>query len=403
MRAALVFSSAVVNSVSCIHAGDTISLSEFLSFKEPEQIAYLRESILVYRKLTSNLSATAVMTLQNMSFDSVLWKKGSDVHFVGTGYEFDVRRIDFSYRTRSIPIPHKPKPNVGYATCIEGFDAISGRRVQHDLVEKDEREVLSTAVIKPTRGSVSRSCFLYQYIGDSPSGSGAFDVWNPAGHFLQNSDRAKIKGVRGLGSIVEVEFPSLTPWLTESICTVMFDPSMDFVIAGMKMIEISKSGHDSEEFHNLLTMSSFENVKDTWIPTEFELIAWSTNSSAKATVYHGNVSDIRIGELTLADLEVDIPPGTTVSDMISGTSYYIMPDGLPSEPISFEKIAKSRSAKEISRSNVSGKSSTLFLVAIAGFFVALVTLPFLSRKFKKRRSPVGPTTFSEQNDPRPIA
>ncbi len=315
---------------SAICADDAISFSEFSQLEESQQLAWLKEAVLRFRRLTHNISASVTMPSRNMGFDPESQKMEPVVLMTGRLYDYQIRRIGDSYRVRVTQEPAKRKPNVAYVATIEGYDSESGRRTQHDDAESDAGFHMSHGTIRPERGKVARNCFFCQYLGvdcrlyatEPP------DIWDPGGRYLQNWGRAKVVQLDQSGSTVEVAFPCTMPWGTTGDCVVVFDLSKDGLLTEMRMKELDTQNDPPTDRHRY-RMEATEPVKvdGVWLPTKFEMTAWSRNYPKQITLYEATVKDIRLGKLRPEDLKVEFPPGTEVRDHIAGKRYRVAEDG----------------------------------------------------------------------------
>lgn len=315
---------------SAICADDAISFSDFSQLEESQQLAWLKEAVLRFRRLTDNISANAKMPVRNMEFDPESQKMKPVVLMTGRLHDYRIRRIGASYRVRMTQEPAKRKPNVAYVASIEGYDSESGRGTQHDDAESDAGFHMSHGTIRPERGKVARKCFFYQYLGDD-SGLDATEppeFWDPGGRYLQNWNRAKVVRLDESGSTVEVAFPCTTPLRKTGDCVVVFDLSKGGLLTEMKMKEFD-TGNDPPTEKRRYGMQATEpvNVDGVWLPTKFEMTAWSRNYPKQITLYEATVNDIELGKLRPGDLKVEFPPDTEVRDLIAGKRYRVAQDG----------------------------------------------------------------------------
>lgn len=127
------------------------------------------------------------------------------------------------------------------------------------------------------------------------------------------------------------------------------------------------------------TVDDMREVKGVWMPTKIHLVGRSQHVTDVATVYDIEVRDIKIGELTEADLFVDFPPGTEVNDMINQKLYEVGKE---------DKVRTYAEGEMIPVESAPPESPVRYRWLIVGNVIAVVAvgLALLVRRFVRRRS-----------------
>lgn len=305
----------------------TISISDFKQLNEAKQVAWLKEAVMHFRKESGNISATAVMSTQNFEYEPMSQQKSNVLLMTGHTHDYQIRRIHNSYRVRHTQEPEHKEKDVAYTTNLAHWDAIASRLRQHDDVRIDSGSYKSHGTIRPGRDSISKGCFFYQYLGDdSDAEKDAIpELWNPAGRYLQNMEHARVVEIRDLDSAVKIAFPCKMPWGAAAESELIFDLAKGGLLIEMNLTELAAEKDETTiaSRRYRMTMTQPVLVEELWLPTKFEMTAWSQNYPNQITLFKGKVSDIQLNRLTAADLEVVFPPGTDVSDEFSGERYVV--------------------------------------------------------------------------------
>jgi hypothetical protein len=252
---------------------------------------------------------------------------------------------------------------------------------QYDSSEPDDQFEWQFGVIKPERGTVAASNFFYQYLGDEGEQR---DIWWDLGHnFLTNYDRAEIQEVDVENSLVKLSFPCKLPWGIDENCKAIqtFDLSKGGIIVEEQLFEYKEKNAQRTVIRKLLTKASeAKQIDDVWIPAVFIHTHWYVKEPDKVNLLEGTVSDIELGKLTMADLDLKFPPGTEVRDDINGTRFHIGPDG--SKVAALVKDA-SEAPSAVAPAAPPTTSSSLMPWIIGGNVVAILAVLLIY--FLKRR------------------
>ncbi len=174
------------------------------------------------------------------------------------------------------------------------------------------------------------ACFFDQYLGREYNPDLEVpDSWNVGEYFLLNCDQAKVVRIGENTSTVEVEFSSTDLLRYGADCVAKFELSRDGLLISMTRHLQRDVGNKNEKWGYRFKATSPFNFEGVWIPTQYELVVWTSRIPELATRHRGAVREIQIGKLAPADLILDFPPDTEVRDEVSGTLYSIGQDGLP--------------------------------------------------------------------------
>ncbi len=306
----------------------TISISEFKKLNEAKQVAWLKEAVMRFREETGNISATVVMSTQNFEYEPTSQQKSTVLLMTGHTHNYQIRRIDHSYRVRHTQQHVQHKDNGAYTASIAHWDAAAGRLRQRDDVRSDSGDHMSYGTIRPDRDDIAKDCFFLQYLGDNSheEADAIPELWNPAGRYLQNMDHARVVEIRDLDSAVKIAFPCKMPWGAAAESELIFDLAKGGLLIEMNLTELAA---EKDEFRiasrrHRMTMTQPVLVEEVWLPTKFEMTAWSQNHPKQITVFKGKVSDIQLNRLTAADLEVVFPPGWSGNSAV--TAWSVLPE-----------------------------------------------------------------------------
>lgn len=341
-------------------AADRLRAHDFQALPADQQILYLTEAVQRFRDLTWNLEATAEHRVRNLEFDPETQQIGDRVLAVGRGRNYSIRRIGDSYRVVAEEVPPVRDPTILYVTSIEGYDSESGTLRQLDTADRSNRNQLLAGVIRPQRGKAAKSCFLFEYLGDSQDDPTSY--WDPGTLFLKHSHEAYVLAETE-GESIAISFEYALDHGSKMSCRVTFDLSVGALITGMDQKEIDSRGRLVRDYR--LGVSDPSLIETVWVPTQFDLIAWGAIRPDQVTRHEGLVRDIRLGKLSKEDLAVDFPPGTQVRDELTVKNYSI---GADRNPISAEVLPASAAAHPNRKplkeptSNSPSRLSTLWIV-----------------------------------------
>jgi hypothetical protein len=298
--------------------------TEFFQLKEPDQLAYLREALLEFRRRTANISAMLTYSVHTVVYDPMAKRIGDQVLQSLDLNEFRMRRIKGSYRIEVDIKPTKPKPGEVFPKTIEGYNADKGLDTQLDIFERAGGSPYYAGTVKTTRAKVADQCFFYQYLGDGPRRDGSFGDW-----FLENIGTAKVLPPSARVGIVEVSFPYPAHGTSaKGTCVVSFDLNKGALLTGLSY-EVETSDKKGSVRRNTCKrdMSEPVQVDGVWIPTKMRWVAWSSNYPKYVTIHEGTVKNISLNTLQMSDLDVTFVPGTEVMDETVGERYRVGPDG----------------------------------------------------------------------------
>jgi thiol-disulfide isomerase/thioredoxin len=306
-----------------VAARQSVSTDEFSQLSEEEQLKRLRELLLKYRRLTSNISASAKVSVKNLAYDPKTRKVGNEVTDVGRTKHYELRRIGPSYRVTVQQLPLEKKPNVYYPFVIESYDAQAGLRRQLTTLAEEGLPTRHHGSISTKRGRAAEGCLFYQYFGDETA-RGDVSLADVGTRFLRSCEDAHIGRIDPDKATVDVAFESTTPWGINASCVETFDLSKAGLLVGLRLNEFRNAASGRVETHRYtLSMPQPAEVDGVWIPTRLQLYAWSARQPEKITVHEGVMSDIRLNKLTAKDLEVAFPVGTKVSDQHTGARHEV--------------------------------------------------------------------------------
>ena len=132
---------------------------------------------------------------------------------------------------------------------------------------------------------------------------------------------------------IEIRFPYRRAELEtrgiRGVRTVLLDKSKEMMPVRSTLEWEMPTKEDGWRFEEAI-MKEPKKYGELWIPTLYEeTVRASTLGDDKCTFQVTRVSDISLGTVMKADLELSFPPGTNVTDALKGGSYTVGDDGLP--------------------------------------------------------------------------
>lgn len=312
-------------------AADTVSAHEFSQLDEADQLSYLREMLLRFRRQTESISASAILRGENRAFDPDTRQMRDEVLLVTRQTDYDLRRIGDSYRVFSKSEPAVKKPGVSYPRSVETYDAESGEMRQLDRLPRANGNDAYFGTIMADRGRVAKQCFFYQYLGDRSAGSDdPYPSLTDVGtRFLEGYPDAQVTLVDTGRDQVEVTFPSTMPWGSRATCVETFDLTKDGLLTGMHLVEFDDSTTPpSEKYRYRVDALDPVQLDDAWIPTRILKTVWVAKRPNKVTHWEGTIRDIALNELSKEDLFVDFPAGAEVTNRITGERFRMGENGV---------------------------------------------------------------------------
>lgn len=332
--------------------GAAISAAEFSRLTQTDQLAALKESLFAFRRRTANISATVTHSASNYDYNPYTKQIGNKPLLVSGRDDYRIRRIGTSYRVLNTRNTPDLEPGVVDPVVIEGYDSQTGTGRQLDVIKKERGEPLNVGVIRSKRGSASKNCFFFEYLGDDGH---PYDQGNWGGWFLKNIDSATVTRVDSVAGTVEVAFPlsNSDPDVPKGngACRILFDLNHDalpktfaFDIEREMQKGLAKNSIRQE-------CSEFKRFDGVWIPTRWDVRAWASVLPNTLSVHQGAVSDIKLNQLSPDDLEVTFPSNTEVEDQLRGTRYRLDSHGnrVPSTIYSLPNLPADSRADERGR------------------------------------------------------
>lgn len=321
--------------------------AEFSRLSEEDQLAYLKEALLEFRRRTENVSASVIESATNLEYDPATREIGRKVLTRGSTFEYDLRRIGDSYRVSRHRETHgRKEPGVIYdITDVEGYDAQAGRRHQYGIAPREDGSSLLGGLISPHRSKkITANCLFYQYLGDTQP-DGDVPLCNAGSRFLSGFDDARVPRLDVDAGLVEVRCPGTMPWGTPAECRMVFNLNNGALLTRHRLIERPERA-DGKERWNDLEVLDVHRIGAVWVPIEMRVTGWSSGYPRQVTVRELTIKDAQLGTLTDADLEVVFPPGTEVRDEFTGTRFKVGPNGeeLPSRIKEAHSVAATNAA-----------------------------------------------------------
>ena len=164
--------------------------------------------------------------------------------------------------------------------------------------------------------------------------------------------------------------------------TLTLDSSKGFMpVSGMSRWNIEFDNRRDAWKEERFDVEESQMVAHVWMPIRLKTVVRSSAASDRFSIRRINVSEISHGNVTRADVTLQFPKGTEVTDAIDGTAYKTDARGNPIESTTEPLYDIDPSHVEIPQPK--GKSPIQYVFLVIGILLILLAFYMMFRKWRK--------------------
>lgn len=306
-------------------ASFAVTVEEFASLSEHDQLSLLAESVIEWKAKIANFSAGLLVDVENRDINSENNRPTDRVLQATERREWRIRRVGNSYRIslESVGRDNPDHENAGSKKESTAYDA--AKRERRSFSDR-AGDLPDTAVVGTQHSRMLMDCPLMALIGarsELAPGVSRFDVTS---RFLDNRENASVHEIDRAARTAEVRFP--VKWFgKDGACSQTFRLQQ----LGLPVTEeiIVYESPEKEKYRYNTTLGEFASHDGVWFPGQLVMEIWYSGAPESVTVHQLDIVDVSLNALSPHDLKLEFPPDTLVAahgknDSTSPTGYHVV-------------------------------------------------------------------------------